>query len=685
MRARIALVAALAVASCGRDTLVGANANIHVAPSALAFGGVYLQAHAEQSLVIVNSGNGPDTISIALPDGAFSESGASHSIGPGGSLTLPITFAPITTGASAITMHVAWSDGSTDVALTGDGLAWPTCPTANGCETSQFNPQLGTCTLNALADGTACVSDDSCLTNTVCANGQCVGTSVSCDDGNACTLDACASGQGCIHEAITTCTGDDPCQVYGCDPSSGCTSTNAPDGTPCGTEDGCKTAGICVSGSCHEVNVPDGTPCKLPWAPCVSDATCESGACDSPTANAYTPGQILWKYDPDGGTDTWRSLEAVDGDGNSYAFDGNSSLFSLDTCGNVRWTQQLANYPYSALLAGNDLLVQQGGLLVARQASTGQAIWQVDLAQLFGYCDGGSACGDTLEGALFVNRPALSNQGQLFLSTESGDSWSNTTVAAIGMNGTVNWTKEYPLTPSRLYGESQVVDAHGDLYTFAENSYAPVLESFDSQGNMRFSVPAFSQTTVSVGPDFILDLGGQPSTAYSLTGTTDFALSSQLVQSPQFNSTGVIDAQGNTTFWPGAASTSTPGLLHIDDHGNPLASIIIQGFPMAELTLDEEGNTYVLGIGDPEHFNLWRWDGKSSALSLDVDLGPVFVGNQQRQNGYSLFVSHGMALLSLDEGVEAVFIGKHGEAKNAAWPRGYGGTNANTRSPNPGF
>ena len=47
----------------------------------------------------------------------------------------------------------------------------------------------------------------------------------------------------------------------------------------------------------------------------------------------------------------------------------------------------------------------------------------------------------------------------------------------------------------------------------------------------------------------------------------------------------------------------------------------------------------------------------------------------------SLFVSHGIALFQYDGSVIAMFIGKHGAATQALWPRSIGGTNQNRRSP----
>jgi hypothetical protein len=58
-----------------------------------------------------------------------------------------------------------------------------------------------------------------------CVGGSSYGAGTSCDDGNDCTLDSCASGQGCAH-------------------------TNVLDGVECGAGAACGNPGKCVAGSC---------------------------------------------------------------------------------------------------------------------------------------------------------------------------------------------------------------------------------------------------------------------------------------------------------------------------------------------------------------------------------------------------------------------------------------------------
>jgi len=98
----------------------------------------------------------------------------------------------------------------------------------------------------------------------VCAAGECVATSKTCDDANACTTDACALPAGCTHTSL----GDGTGAGGACAPNDGCsigamqcqagaascvtTSTDAAkEGKACGTG-----GGVCKSGLCYLNQAP---------------------------------------------------------------------------------------------------------------------------------------------------------------------------------------------------------------------------------------------------------------------------------------------------------------------------------------------------------------------------------------------------------------------------------------------
>ena len=160
--------------------------------------------------------------------------------------------------------------GCTDGDACKDGACLPGDPTAcddqNPCTDDvcdvlsdcQNLPNQVTCT-----DGNACTQDD------VCGGGVCVGGTVNCNDANLCTDDSCAPTIGCEHEPnLDGCQDGNPCTDFDmceagvcmggtgvscddgngctvdvCDLTVGCTSTDAPAGTPC-------SQGYCLNGAC---------------------------------------------------------------------------------------------------------------------------------------------------------------------------------------------------------------------------------------------------------------------------------------------------------------------------------------------------------------------------------------------------------------------------------------------------
>src|SRR5262249_31296826 len=127
----------------------------------------------------------------------------------------PANFHTISVGQSAVPAHLAHGD------LLGD------------C--SQFCSALcddgNACTIDACsADGTGCAAvhpavncDDSnaCTTDSCDPSSGCQYATVSCDDANVCTTDSCDPSSGCVYAPIV-CDDGNACTADSCDPSSGC-------------------------------------------------------------------------------------------------------------------------------------------------------------------------------------------------------------------------------------------------------------------------------------------------------------------------------------------------------------------------------------------------------------------------------------------------------------------------------
>ena len=124
-------------------------------------------------------------------------------------------------------------------------------------------PLSGLCG-HALVPGChACNGDEECLDtnvcngNETCSGGLCQpGVALSCDDGDACTLDSCDPVDGCEH-AVVSCDDGVACTADACDPGLGCqhVSTCAP-GSVCDTGTGTCEARCAVATDCD-----DGSAC----------------------------------------------------------------------------------------------------------------------------------------------------------------------------------------------------------------------------------------------------------------------------------------------------------------------------------------------------------------------------------------------------------------------------------------
>jgi hypothetical protein len=156
------------------------------------------------------------------------------------------------------------------------------CDDGTACTKDACDPKLG-CVWTPLAgpceDGDKCTAGDACQPNGLCGKGQPVNPATMCDDGNFCTADACDSKVGCVHLATAaTCSDGSPCTSGEACQGGACVGGKAAqcdDGKPC-TTDGCDPAtGVCVwtaaGGACE-----DGDPCTV--GDMCKGANCVTGA-----------------------------------------------------------------------------------------------------------------------------------------------------------------------------------------------------------------------------------------------------------------------------------------------------------------------------------------------------------------------------------------------------------------------
>ncbi|MCA3013919.1 MAG: tenascin-X, partial [Myxococcaceae bacterium] len=268
----IALVPLLA--ACGTGAVVSLGSAELEAPSQLTVSPTAL-GYSRRAVVPVSSrGRTATTVEVSAAP-PFSAP-ASLTVPGGVDAELEVTFTPVAVGVAQGELVV----GGLTVSLSGEGVAVPECPAVGTCETSRFDPDTVACVVTSKDDGTACEDLLQCIEGGVCEAGRCRGLPARCDDGSACTTDACAVGLGCQHVAATCVAPVNPCLAARCDPSSGCATTPVTDGTPCGAV-GCEVANVCLAGACREVTPPDGFTCTQA-SPCRGEGVCRARRCVEP-------------------------------------------------------------------------------------------------------------------------------------------------------------------------------------------------------------------------------------------------------------------------------------------------------------------------------------------------------------------------------------------------------------------
>ncbi len=308
------------------------------------------------------------------------------------------------TGCKTEPAELSSCDADGDKCTPGDACSGGVCVTGDPkncddkkpCTVDRCNASTGSCE-NKLVVGLACDDGDICTHTDLCANGgKCAGTTRACNDGNACTTDACDAKKGakdaCQHTAGSgacddgnKCTTGDKCTAGSCAPgtakvckaSKPCTTVycngltgscveekakvGAPcdDGKPCTVGDGCDAAGKCQSGKpkicgdgpacqsgvcntktgkCEPGQAKDGSACD-DGNTCTSGTTCAKGKCtggkprDCNDKNACTTDSCV-------SAKGCQNLKVADG---LKCDDGNSCNLSQCASGSCVKTKDLCN------------------------------------------------------------------------------------------------------------------------------------------------------------------------------------------------------------------------------------------------------------------------------------------------------------------------------------------------------
>ncbi|MDP3232361.1 MAG: hypothetical protein Q8N26_06275 [Myxococcales bacterium] len=316
---------------------------------------------------------------------------ASVEVAAGQSSTVDVRFRPEAVGEVSQFLMASVDGQDVEVLLTGEGVAVPSCRSADECHEQTFDPSRG-CVETVRSDGAACGQSNACLVNATCQAGECVGAPLACDDGSACTTDACDPSRGCQHAAVACAPSTNPCLASACDAQLGCVATPVVDGTTCGAND-CQTAHVCLAGQCVERVAPAGSVCAAATA-CRGEGRCTAeGTCGLPPTGAPSE---AFRYELPTGQSVQQTLVSTTGE--TFFVHGPQSssampsavLVSLDRLGRLRFEVDLsADAPgpqWSRKLmldaANHRLFLSVGVWLQARDSRTGALLWNRDLRTL---------------------------------------------------------------------------------------------------------------------------------------------------------------------------------------------------------------------------------------------------------------------------------------------------------------
>lgn len=238
---------------------------LSVSPTSLAFPATWVGRSA--TLLLEVSNTGATTTLTPTVTGPFTLSTTSLSVARGSTETLTVRFEPSMAGTE--TGLVTLVEGLT-VPITASAMTPPMCLSSATCFESSFDFDAAMCVERQRPPGSACTTN--CITGT-CSGATCVGQSRSCDDGDACTIDACDETLGCLSTPRTCQPSTNPCLETRCDRVLGCVSENAPDGLVCGRDDCLATqVDVCISGACVTRVRPASARCVNRWVPLAPDS-----------------------------------------------------------------------------------------------------------------------------------------------------------------------------------------------------------------------------------------------------------------------------------------------------------------------------------------------------------------------------------------------------------------------------
>jgi len=155
------------------------------------------------------------------------------------------------------------------------------CNDGNACTDDACTNQLCVHTNNSVTecDSNTCSAPDRCL------NGHCKPGPNPCDDGNACTIDLCDGSGGCTYTALN-CNDNNICTDDSCYPATGCAHTD--NAAPCSDGNACTLGDTCSGGVCAPGTAALPAPVQFCNASLITIVDTTAPAAASPYPSAIT-------------------------------------------------------------------------------------------------------------------------------------------------------------------------------------------------------------------------------------------------------------------------------------------------------------------------------------------------------------------------------------------------------------
>ncbi len=223
----LSLLVVCALAGCRESQVSATEGELLVQPARVDFGRTWIGHRGTTQLSLQNTARmGMDvTFELAAP---FDSQGSLR-VGGGERVELELGVTADRLGLIEGNLLVSANGVTQRVPMRAEAVQPPTCELRD-CRRMTFNPLTGACDEELEADGAACGATNQCISGGMCVAGECVGQARECDDGNACTSDACEASSGCVHETVTCPLSLRTCEVAVCVPETGCGFAPATDG-----------------------------------------------------------------------------------------------------------------------------------------------------------------------------------------------------------------------------------------------------------------------------------------------------------------------------------------------------------------------------------------------------------------------------------------------------------------------